>query len=428
MLESIDASRPLDGVSASDDTQRVDEARRGRLERAEHAGVEPATAVFGWNAFASNLVAANLPPGPQTYVLAVTHIAMHDALNAIEPKYKPYAYTGFARGASVAAAVAAAARDCLVRLMPQAAAAIDAEYAKALASVADATAKTMGVATGQAAAATILKLRSGDDLNAAITKPYTPGAPAPGVYQLTPPLNIALLAGWSELRPFALSSARQFRSPAPFAVKSFQYARDYREVKRLGGAGSTARSAPQSQTAQFWYDVATKEWHVAARKALADVGAGEWRAARTLAVLSIAMVDVGIASFDTKYEYQYWRPITAIRAGNADGNAATAGDPQWEPLCVTPPFPEYNSTHAATAAAAAVALGRELGDRHDFSVTSPTLPGVSRSYRRFSTAAYEEGVSRIYCGIHFRRAMNAGFAQGAQVSRFVDENLLLGLD
>jgi membrane-associated phospholipid phosphatase len=427
MLESIEATRPLDVAASRHDPQHgaADEARRGR---AEHAGVEPARAVIRWNAFASNLVAANLPPGPQTYVLAITHIAMHDALNAIEPKYKPYAYTGSARGASVAAAVAAAARDCLLRLMPQAAAAIEAEYAKALASVADATAKSTGVATGQAAAAAILELRSADDLNAAITKPYTPGAPVPGVYQLTAPLNFVLLAGWSELRPFALTSARQFRSPAPLAVKSFQYARDYREVKRLGGAGSTVRSAQQSQTAQFWYDVATKEWHVAARKALADAGASEWRAARLLAVLSIAMADVGIASFDAKFEYQYWRPITAIRAGNADGNPATAGDPQWEPLCVTPPFPEYNSTHAATAAAAAVALGRELGDRHDFHVASPTLPGVSRSYRRFSTAAYEEGLSRIYCGIHFRHAMSAGFTQGAQVSRFVDDNLLPRLD
>jgi hypothetical protein len=274
----------------------------------------------------------------------------------------------------------------------------------------------------------ILDLRSSDDLNAAITKPYAPGTPAPGVYQPAPPLNFVLLAGWSELRPFALASASQFRSPPPFPVKSFGYTRDYKEVKSLGSAGSTTRSARQSETARFWYDAATKEWHVAARKGLADVGADAWRAARTLAVLSIAMADAVIATFDSKFEYEYWRPITAIRAGDNDGNPATAGDPAWEPFCVTPPFPEYNSTHAATAAAAAVALGRQLGDRHNFTVASPTLRGVSRTYRRLSTAAYEEGISRLYCGIHFRHAMNAGFAQGALVSDFVDRKVLQRLD
>jgi membrane-associated phospholipid phosphatase len=130
----------------------------------------------------------------------------------------------------------------------------------------------------------------------------------------------------------------------------------------------------------------------------------------------------GIASFDVKFHYNYWRPITAIRAGDDDGNSVTQGDPNWEPLCVTPPFPEYSSTHAATAAAAAGALARELGDRHRFTVTNPH--GAMRTYDRFSAAAYEEGISRIYCGIHFRAAMNRGFRQGAQVVRYVDNNLL----
>lgn len=381
-------------------------------------------AVLKWNTFASDLVAANLPPGPQTYVLAITHIAIHDALNAIEPRYKPYAYSGVAQAASVDAAVAAAARRSLVQLLPQAAALIDAEYATALSQIGDGPAKTSGISAGQAAAARILELRAADDLNAAITKPYTPGVASPGVYQLTPPLNFVILAGWRELRPFALASASQFRSSPPAAIKSHEYTRDYREVKRLGAAASTRRTAHQTETARFWYDAATREWHAAARKVLADVGADAWRAARTLAVLSIAMADTGIASFDSKFEYDYWRPITAIRAGNNDGNAATVGDPEWEPLCVTPPFPEYNSTHAATAAAAARALGLELGDRHNFTVASPTLPGVSRSYKRFSAAADEEAVSRIFCGIHFRGAMVAGLQQGRQIAHYVFNNLL----
>jgi membrane-associated phospholipid phosphatase len=194
----------------------------------------------------------------------------------------------------------------------------------------------------------------------------------------------------------------------------------------VGSASSTTRTAEQTETALFWYDVAAKEWDLAAQKGLADVSADEWRAARTLAVLNISLTDSVIATFDSKFQFNYWRPITAIRAGDHDGNVATKGDPAWEPLCVTPPFPEYPSTHAATGAVAARALALELGDRHTFTVTTPT--GASRTYHRFSAAAYEEGLSRIYCGIHFRTAMNTGFRQGALIAHYVDRHLLRRLD
>ena len=143
-------------------------------------------------------------------------------------------------------------------------------------------------------------------------------------------------------------------------------------------------------------------------------------------MLNISLADAVIATFDTKFHFNYWRPITAIRAGDNDGNSATQGDSGWEPLCVTPPFPEYSSTHAATGAAAASALALELGDRHTFTVTNPS--GASRTYQRFSAAAYEEGISRIYCGIHFRTAMNMGFLQGGLVAHYVDKHLLRPLD
>ena len=391
------------------------------LSRAAKPGKRSA-AVTAWNTFASSLVAVNLPPGPQTHALAVTQIAVHDALNAIDARYEPYEYVGFAPGASPAAAVAAAAHDTLVRLVPQAAASVDAEYAAALSAVPDGAAKAAGTATGRAAAAAILDRRSSDDLVAAITKPYTPGPLVPGVYQPTPPLNFVLLAGWSELPPFALKGAGQFRAAAPPPIASFRYAKDYDEVKALGSVGSTRRTAEQTETARFWYDAATKEWNLAAQKGLADRSADEWRAARTLAVLNISLADAVIATFDTKYHYEYWRPITAIRAGDRDGNPATDGEADWESLCVTPPFPEYPSTHAATAAAASSALALELGDRHTFTVTNPQ--GATRTYKRFSAAAYEEGVSRIYCGIHFRTAMNVGFRMGTLTARYADRTLL----
>jgi hypothetical protein len=378
--------------------------------------------VTDWNTIATEHVAANQDPATQTHTLAIVHIVMHDALNAIVPRYESYAYTGSAPGASVAAAIAAAARDTLIPLVPQAAATIDAEYTEALAAIPNGPTKEAGISTGQAAAAAILDLRHSDDLIAATTKPYKPGHPAPGVYQPTPPLNFVILAGWGELTPFARSSRSRFRSAPPFRVNSYKYAKDYKEVKDLGSLDSTTRSERQTETATFWYDVRTKEWHQAAQTGLSQVSADDWQAARLLALLSIAMADGVIASFETKFDENFWRPITAIRAGDDDGNASTQGDPNWEPLCVTPPFPEHNSTHAVVAAAAATILARELGDRHTFTVESPI--GVSRTYTRFSRAAYEEAISRIYCGIHFRNGMNAGLAQGAAVAHHTFENLL----
>ena len=195
-------------------------------------------------------------------------------------------------------------------------------------------------------------------------------------------------------------------------------------MKDLGSAASTKRNAEQTETARFWFDVATKEWHSAARKGLTDVYADEWQAARTLALVSIAMADGVIASAETKFNFNYWRPITAIHAGEHDGNYATRGDPGWEPLCATPPFPEHNSTHAVTGAAAAKVLALTIGDRHTFTIDSPTLAGVSRTYERFSTAAADEGISRIFCGIHFRNGMIAGLVQGRRVARYVFTKLL----
>lgn len=379
----------------------------------------PAAEVFEWNTFATELVSGQLPP-IQTHVLAVAHIAIHDALNTIDARYERYEYSGPAPGASasMAAAVAAAARDTLVRLLPAATAQADARYTAKLASIPDGVAKNAGVMTGQYAAAAILARRGGDDLFGALTKPYTPGPAEPGVYQLTPPLNTVFIAGLGEVTPFAMHSGSQFRSRAPLSVASGSYARDYNEVKDLGSIASTTRNAEQTETARFWFDVATKEWHQAARKGLADEYADEWQAARVLALLSIAMADGAIASAETKFNFNYWRPITAIHAGDHDGNRATRGDSTWEPLCATPPFPEHNSTHAVTGAAAAKVLALTISDRHTFAIESPTLPGITRTYERFSTAAEEEGISRIFCGIHFRHGMNAGLLQGRQVAHY----------
>lgn len=378
-----------------------------------------AVEVAAWNRIASDLVAANQPPPAQVRSMAMVQIAVHDALNAIEPRYEAYEHAASAPGASLAAAVASATHDVLVQVVPSAAGSAADAYARRLSSIDDGPAKAAGIAVGRAAAAAIVARRSTDDLAAAIGKPYTAAAAAPGVYQPTPPLNVVIGAGIGEILPFALPSAADVRSPAPHPTRSDAYAEQYHEVKELGSAESGVRTTQQTETARFWYDAATREWHGAARQALADGGADEWQAARVLALVGVAMFDATVASLETKFQSNYWRPITAIHAGDADANDATRGDPAWTPLCVTPPFPEHNSTHAATAAAAAGVLARTLGDEHVFTVASPTLADVTRTYRRFSEAAREEALSRIYCGIHFRHAMDTGLAQGEAVAGHV---------
>lgn len=417
-LVALAAGACLGAGCAAEETAEVGESE------ADFSGGPPATAVPRWNTFTANLVAsAGIPAAPQAHALTVSQIAVHDAINSISKKYRSYAFSGPSpSNASVPAAVAAASRDTLVALVPQAAAAIDAEYNAALASIPNSSSKTAGITAGQQAAAAILAERTGDDFNALIFAPYTPGAPAPGVYQPTPPLNFVILAGLSSLPTFALESAAQFRSDSPLTINSNSYKNDYNEVKSIGSAVSITRTQAQTDTALFWYDVAVKEWNVVAQKGLRDVNANEWRAARTLAVLNIALMDSTIASFDTKYLFNFWRPITAIRAGDTDGNSSTVGDPNWNSFCVTPPFPEYNSTHAVTGAAASSVLALEVGDFHNFSFPSPT--GATRTFNRFSDAAYEEGISRIYCGIHFRDAMYEGFEQGTDVAFYVNANVL----
>lgn len=386
------------------------------------------TEVIEWNRFASDLVAAGGSPAAQVHAMAVVQIAVHDALNAIEPRYAAYAYGTGTPGASVAAAVAAATRDTLVTLVPLSAAAIEAHYDTQLRAIPDGSAKSAGLAAGRAAAAAILTRRAGDNVAAATFAPYTPKAPGPGVYQPTTPPQapIVIGAGLGKLQPFSIGGVAEFLSPAPLVTGSAAYAADYDEVKSLGSAASSTRSARQGETARFWYDAATKEWHGAARQGLQAQGSDAFEAARILALLGIAMFDTTVASMETKFRHDYWRPITAVRSGDNDGNDATVGDLSWQPLCVTPPFPEHNSTHAATGAAAAGVLSRTLGDQRTFTVTSPTLPGVTRTYGRFSDAAAEEGLSRIYCGIHFRNAMNAGLQQGDAVAARVVQTMLGG--
>ena len=399
--------------------------------------------VFDWNITGFEATAAG---GQNSIVISrsvtMMQLAVHDALNAIERRYEPYLYEGRAEpSAAPAAAIAAAARDVLVGGIPAwgkpeqratALAIVDSAYGAALAKVPDGLPKNQGIALGQAAAAAMLAARKVD--GSSVPPQYTPGSapgqwrPHPNPVPPNPPIpDPALAAGnwpamlpqWGQVVPFIVATPWQFRLPGPPALASTEYARDYEEVKRMGGKNSTARTLEQSEIARYWYEGSPQGWSRIARGVAAQRGLDRWDNARLLALVNAVIADGFIAGADTRYLYNFWRPVTAIRAGDADGNEATAADPAWETFLNTPPLPDYPSTHSVAGGAAATVLARFFGsDQVAFTMTSgPPFAGITRSFRSFSQAAQENADSRVYAGIHFRSACEDGIKLGKQIGR-----------
>ena len=377
-----------------------------------------------------------------TRTLAMVHLAIHDALNSISRRYEPYVQHGHAEpGADPAAASAAAARDVLVQLIPRygsaaqqakAAEIVDRAYAAALARLPDGPAKNHGIAAGQAAGAAMLALRKSD--GAFAPAQYTAGTapgqwrPHPNPVPAYPPVpdpavalgNLpALQPQWGQVTPFTMLTPGQFRLPPPPALTSEAYARDYNEVKRVGGKDSTARTAQQAESVRYWYEGSPQGWNRIARVVAGQRRLDAWEHARLFALLNAAMADGFIAGADTRYHYIFWRPITAIRAGETDGNTLTDPDPTWETYVNTPPLPDYPSTHSVLGAAAAALLTRFFGtDQVAFSMTSGApFAGITRSFTSFSQAARENADSRVLGGIHFRSACQGGLALGESIGR-----------
>jgi membrane-associated phospholipid phosphatase len=363
-----------------------------------------------------------LSPMEESRMYAMAFIAAHDALNAIDPRYRTYLPAVSARAAHPDAAVAAAMHGVLRHHMPQQATALDAALASSLGRVADGNAKTEGVNLGVDRAQAILADRANDG-SADAQGPYTPGA-APGSYQPTPPIDVATFVNWGKVRPFALASGSQFRAEPPHGLASLGYATDFLEVKLLGGAQSTFRTADQSEIARFWLESTPLSWQRILT--LLTEGANGWVQAMRYATLQIAMADAYIAALDSKYFYNFWRPITAIRAAATDGNPDTVADGSWEPLDpVTPPVPDHVSAHATAAMAGAVVMLSWLDpDNASFSYGSTSLPGVTRQYYNPYYAAIDIGLSRIYVGYHFRRAVEQGWDMGWRVGEAATSRLL----
>jgi hypothetical protein len=411
-------------------------------------------AVIAWNANAGDAaLAACISPGNdplhESRLYAMMHVAIHDALNAIDRTGKPYAYhaRNLAKGASPDAAVASAARNVLLPVIaelpfpPECIAAgvesVETDYDAALAAIASGPAKQRGIALGQAAAAAILQLRANDGSDQPLFVSDYPQGTEPGEYRFTPGFEElgVFLPEWGKVTPFVLKNSAQFNPGPPYAVTSAQYTADFNEVKRLGSDGVSApsdRTPDQTQIALFWVESSPLAWNRLARTVALDRHVGLWESARLFGLLNLAMADGYIGSWFTKFQtYNYWRPVTAIQLAATDGNPDTVADDDWTPLVTTPPIPDYDSGHAVQGGAAAEALRRFFGTDHvDFTLCSRTLPvgqtctdpaPVLRSYHSFTQAADENGLSRILVGFHFRKAVVEGIAHGRKIAdRAVD--------
>lgn len=385
--------------------------------------------VTKWNLAATNAaLAANQSPPLQTRTYAIVHVAIHDALNAIDRRSGPYALEmRAAQGASTTAAIAAAARDTLIALIPSQRESTERTYSEALAEVSDASARARGAAIGQAAAALILNRRSADGSNTSnTTVAWSPGF-VPGQYRTTPPANAApILPHWGMVTPFALRNAWQFRVDPPPDLYSDNYAGEVKELKLIGGVSSRLRSDEHSEIARHWYEASGQAWNRIARTVSEQQGLDLWENGRLFALVNIALADGYIGNFESKYVYNFWRPITAIRDGGIDGNLDTVGDLEWDSFLVNPAIPEWPSGHATAGAAAAEVMGRFFGTDHlTFRVTSGVpYAGTTRQYLSFSHAALENANSRVLAGIHFRASCAAGLWQGQRIGDYVYNNTL----
>lgn len=401
----------------------------------------PADEVTKWNRIAGKAAFdSGLTGNPlfEARVYAMTHAAIHDALNSIDRRYRLYALNGgVTPGASADAAVATAAHRVLVNQFvllipfgfPSPQAVLDAEYNASLATVPNGSAKDAGIAVGEKAADAILSLRAADGWNTqtVLDFNYVQGT-RPGEYRFTPPFNFAFMPNWGKLPPFALENGAQFGPGSPFQINGKRYTDDFNEVKNLGGDGigtPSARTAEQTQIALFWVESSPLAWNRIGRTTSATAQLNPWQNARLFALLNFALADGYIGTFAAKYRFNFWRPITAIRAADTDGNPDTSGDPAWTPLVTTPPIPDYDSGHSVEGGAAAQVLEQFYGrDSFSFTTCSTTLPAgstcndatpVLRSFTSFSQAANENGLSRILVGFHFRDAVNEGIKHGRKI-------------
>jgi hypothetical protein len=405
--------------SAAEDPQEGTAIEAVLLHHGIGAGQTGAGAIAAWNELAHDIAFAEdqFLTFKGQRVLAMMHLAMHDALNAIVPVYERYAYNGPELMAHPLAAVAQAAHDVLASQYADQQDRLASELAVWLGQVPNGPLRDRGIELGRATAAAILARRTGDGWNVPGTYEFLSG---PGEYQTTPPWDgFVAQPGFRFARPFVLASPSQFRPPPPPPLKSGAYARAFREVKEHGAIDSARRTEDQAAYAIWWLEFAEGSVNRLARQLVAERGLHLWAAARLFAQIGTALFDGYVAIWDAKYEYNHWRPYTAIRAADTDDNPRTLPDPGWKPLRPTPPFPEFASAHATACSAAFGVLDRAFGEAVPFTMETTTAPAgmPTRTFATFEAAALECADSRVRLGWHFRYATDAGVALGRDIAR-----------
>jgi len=381
--------------------------------------------VLQWNEMTLDLIRSEMT-GTQraSRTMAIVQSSMYDAINGIQGKYNPYRITVAApAGASADAAGAAAAYTVLTSVYPARVSDLDTLYEAQLAVIPDGQSKTDGIAYGRSVANAIMMWRSMDGSMAMV--PYTPGT-LPGEWRPTPmAFAPAMAPQWRYVTPWLMTSQSQFRQAGPAGLTSAEYAAAYDETKALGEKNSATRTQEQTDIGRFWSDgmgnnTPLYHFNSVAQQVSRERHLSLDENARLFALLDMALADGVIAGWDMKYEYNWWRPVTAIRLGDSDTNPLTQGDPGWEPLVMTPPFQEYISTHSLLSGNGAELLARFFGtDAIPVTRSSEMFPALPpRSYTTLSSMAEEIGISRIYGGIHFSYSNEDGRKAGKELAHY----------
>lgn len=385
------------------------------------ASIARADAVLDWNQIMVATVSGQNPFAQARYA-AITQLAVFEAVNAITHQYTPYLGTISAPpDSSAEAAAIAAAHAVLKNYFPAAAATLDADEANSLAAIPDGQPKLDGISVGEAAAAAMIATRMND--GSAPAEFYLPTSSDPGQWQLTPSCSAAggIMLQWRNVKPFGVETAAQFRSDPPPALSSVLYAKSYNEIKAVGSIDSALRPQHLSDVATFYNVVlAVGVWNPVARQLATEAGSSLAENARMLALVNMAISDGLVTVMETKYFYTRWRPETAIREGDMDGNPRTDADPSYVPFIVTPCFPSYPSAHASASYAAREILERIFSNRpHSIALSTASMPGFLLQYDSLSEITDDIDNARVYGGIHFRYDQEAGGDQGIEIGRYI---------
>ena len=383
--------------------------------------------ILKWNEIAYETMggAANQHSLLGSRIYAIMHAAMHDAVNATQPRFETYAYDGKDLAANPEVAAASAACHVLKISFPSRSSFLDSTFNNYLSSIPQTASKTKGIALGIEVANAVLSL--GHNSNSAQNPIGQPGpASKAGDYKLVPPYEFIFAPFWEHSKLFSLEHKDQFRPVPPPSLNSDAYAAAFMEVSEIGSLNSLTRTADQTFFAKYWYETSENGWNRIARVVSADRKSGLFATARLFALLNFAIADSYTAGWDAKLHYNFWRPYTAIHEAANDGNNATVQDTVWVPSEPTPPIQDYPSTHSALGNAGASVLAYFFGDKTSFTMNSPSaLPvNASRSFTSFSQAANENATSRVMAGIHFKFSCNAGQDLGNKIGKWTVENHL----